>query len=210
MADPNETRRAARRATWQSLRLLALVLVILALAFGTERLRRESLGDAPGGPFTLVDSRGETVRDIDFRGQYMLIHFGDTYSPDGDPARLRAMGAALTALDPARAARVQPLFITLDPERDTPAHLAAYLRPLHPRFKALTGAPEAVAQVAAAYEVTHERVGQGPTALVAHPGRTYLMGPEGGYVTHFGPEATAEALAAALRTHIPPGEPAPS
>ena len=100
-----------------------------------------------GGPFTLVDQTGKTVTDQDFRGRYMLVFFGFTHCPDICPAELQVMSAALDALGP-KADSVVPIFITLDPERDTQAAMAAYVKNFGPRFVGLTGSSEQIAAAA--------------------------------------------------------------
>ena len=91
-----------------------------------------------GGPFTLVDQNGKTVTDRDFRGKYMLIFFGFTHCPDICPAELQVMSAALDALGP-KADDVVPIFVTLDPGRDTPEAVGAYVKNFGKTFVGLTG-----------------------------------------------------------------------
>ena len=104
-----------------------------------------------GGPFTLVDQTGKTVTDQDFRGRYMLVFFGFTHCPDICPAELQVMSAALDELGP-KADEVVPVFITLDPERDTQAAMGAYVKNFGSRFVGLTGSPEQIAAAAKAYQ----------------------------------------------------------
>src|SRR5437870_2948585 len=110
-----------------------------------------------GGPFALVDHTGATRTEQDFRGKLVLVYFGFTYCPDVCPTDLQAMGLAVDKLDGA-ADRVQPLFITVDPERDTVAHLAQYVPMFHPRFIGLTGTPAAIHAAAAAYRAYYAKV----------------------------------------------------
>src|SRR6185369_14158786 len=94
-----------------------------------------------GGPFALVDQNGRTVRDSDFAGRYRLVYFGYSYCPDVCPTDLQSIGQAMRQFeksDPGRAAEVQPIFITVDPERDTPPVLKAYVAAFHPRLIGLT------------------------------------------------------------------------
>ncbi|MGH6946070.1 MAG: SCO family protein [Kiloniellales bacterium] len=156
-----------------------------------------------GGPFTLVDQDGKTVTQADFAGRYMLIYFGYTYCPDVCPTELAAMSQALDILeerDPTAAAQVTPIFITVDPQRDTVAAMADYATHFHPRLRALTGSPQQVAEAARAYRVYYQKT-RDPDAsdyLMDHSSFIYLMGPEGDYVSHFTfgtePEKMAEAL----------------
>src|ERR1700712_936784 len=105
-------------------------------------------GAAIGGPFTLVDQNGRTVSDRDFAGRYRIVYFGSPHCPAVCPTDLATISQALTLFekkDAARAARVQPIFITVDPQRDTPAALKEYLRVFHPRLIGLTGSAAQVA-----------------------------------------------------------------
>jgi protein SCO1/2 len=156
-----------------------------------------------GGPFTLTAHTGERLTDEAFRGDYMLIVFGFTHCADVCPAELQVMTAALDALGP-EAERIQPLFITIDPERDTPAHLAEYMAYFHPRLIGLTGTRAEIAAVAKAYHVWYEKVEEeGSTDyLMDHTSITYLMGPDGVFIRHFSFGTSAEDLAEALRAAV--------
>src|SRR3954470_5482929 len=110
-----------------------------------------------GGPFALTDQNGRPRTDADFRGRLMLVYFGFTYCPDICPTDLQQMGLALDRLG-AAGDMVQPVFITLDPERDTPEHLKEYMPLFHPRFVGLTGDAEAIQAAARAYRVYYKKV----------------------------------------------------
>ncbi len=158
-----------------------------------------------GGPFSLVNQRGERVTDEDLAGRYKLIYFGYTYCPDFCPMSLSSMTKALDLLEPEQAERVTPIFISVDPERDTVAHLKDYAGLFHPRLVALTGTPEETDAAARAYRVYHNKVdaAESPTDyLVDHSVFTYLMGPDGEYLTHFGHDATPEEIAERLRQYL--------
>lgn len=138
-----------------------------------------------GGPFALVDQTGRPRTDADFRGTLLLVYFGFTSCPDVCPTDLAEIGRLLDLLGD-RGASIQPLFITLDPERDTVAHLAAYVPSFHPRLIALTGSAEAVRNIADAYKVYHERVQLGGSDYtVDHSAFIYLMDRSGGYLGFF-------------------------
>lgn len=155
-----------------------------------------------GGPFTLTAHTGNRVAAAEFRGQFMLVAFGFTFCPDVCPAQLQVMTAALDAMGPG-AERIQPLFITIDPERDDVARLAEYMAPFHPRLIGLTGTPEEIAAVAKAYRVWYEKVEeQGSDYLMDHTSITYLMGPDGEFVQHFSFGISAETLAEALEAAV--------
>ena len=151
-----------------------------------------------GGPFTLTAHTGERVSDKAFRGKYMLVAFGFTFCPDVCPAQLQVMSAALDDMGP-EAERIQPLFITIDPERDTAARLADYMANF-PRLIGLTGSSEEIAAVAKAYHVWYEKVEEAGSAdyLMDHTSITYLMDPEGDFVQHFSFGISADAMGEAL------------
>ncbi len=152
-----------------------------------------------GGPFTLTDQHGARVSDSDFRGRFLLVYFGYSFCPDICPTDLAAMSAAIDLLG-SKGEAVQPIFITIDPERDTVERLASYAPLFHPRLLALTGAPEEVRQAAAAYRVYYEKAGDGADYLMNHSGIIYLMDRDGRFVTHFTQDTPAEEIAEAIRT----------
>lgn len=139
-----------------------------------------------GGPFELTDHTGRTVTEKDFRGKHMLIYFGYSYCPDVCPGELQVAAAALDALGD-KAAQVQPIFITVDPERDTVEHLAGYVENFHERLIGLTGTADQIAQAAKAYRVYYAKVDDPDSSeyLMDHSSIFYLMGPEGGFLAHF-------------------------
>lgn len=149
-----------------------------------------------GGPFTLTDDTGKIVTDKDFRGRYMLVFFGYTSCPDICPAGLQLISAALENLG-TKADRIAPIFVSIDPARDTPEKLAGYVKNFNPRFVGLTGTPEQIAAVAKAYKVYFKKV---PNEAVPdeygmdHTSIIYLMDPNGEFVSHFTPTTTVEEL----------------
>jgi protein SCO1 len=153
-----------------------------------------------GGPFSLVGGDGKPVTDRDFRGRYMLIFFGFTHCPDICPAELQVIAQALEQLGD-KAKNVVPIFITLDPERDTPEAMANYVKSFGPNFVGLTGSPEAIAAAAKAYRVAYSKVENKESAgdySVDHSALVYLMDPEGRYVTHFSYGLSADQMAEKL------------
>jgi protein SCO1 len=137
-----------------------------------------------GGPFTLTDQRGNSVSDTDFGGRYRLIYFGYSFCPDVCPVDMNRLMLGLRQferMDANRARTIQPIFITVDPERDTPAALAPFAAQFHPRLLALTGTPAQISAVADAFVIRYSRQeGSRPDAyLIAHQQLAYLMGPEG-------------------------------
>ncbi|MGH6826001.1 SCO family protein [Methyloceanibacter sp.] len=153
-----------------------------------------------GGPFSLVGADGKPVTDRDFRGRYMLIFFGFTHCPDICPAELQVIAQALEQLGD-KAKTVVPIFITLDPERDTPEAMANYVKSFGGNFVGLTGSPEAIAVAAKAYRVAYAKVENKDSATdysVDHSAFVYLMDPEGRYVTHFSYGLSADQMAEKL------------
>lgn len=156
-----------------------------------------------GGAFTLSDQNSQRRSEADLMGRYSLIYFGYTYCPDFCPTSLKTMTAALDLVaqsDGALARRVVPLFITVDPERDTVEALAAYAPHFHESLVALTGTPAQVAAAAAAYRVYYAKVEDAGASdyLVDHSTFIFLMDPAGRYVTHFPPGVAPESIAKAL------------
>lgn len=164
-----------------------------------------SVGQAlVGGPFTLTDQNGKRVTEQDFRGKLMLIYFGFTYCPDVCPTALQVMAAALDKLGP-KGERITPVLISVDPERDTPAQLAQYVKSFHPRLVGLTGSPQEVEAAAKAYRVYFKKVADPKSTAgytMDHSSIVYVMGPDGQYRAHFthatSPDVMAERLARLL------------
>ena len=156
-----------------------------------------------GGPFALIDHNGRPRTDEDFRGKLVLVYFGFTYCPDICPTDLQNIGLALDQLGQ-EAAKVQPLFITVDPERDTAEHLKEYLQSFHPSFIGLTGDTSAIRAAADAFKVYYARVSnsQGDDYTVDHTAFIYLMGADGGYVGFFPPGTSPERIAEMLRKQL--------
>ncbi len=189
-------------------KLLAAVLAVAAVAgLALVVMRPEPpapKGEAAiGGPFTLVNHLGETVTDADFHGRFLLVFFGYTYCPDVCPTTLTTITNALDQLG-ADGDKVTPVFISVDPERDTPEYLREYLAYFHPRLVGLTGTPAQVAAAAAAYRVYYAKAGQGGEEdyIMDHTSVVYLMGPDGKYLAHFAHETTPEDMASGIRRHL--------
>ena len=159
-------------------------------------------GAAIGGPFALTDQHGRTVTDHDFAGRYRIMYFGYTFCPDVCPTDALAIGSALKLLDksdPALAARIVPVFVTVDPARDTPAVLGRFVGAFHPRFVGLTGSPDAIARIAKEYAVYYSKGTQSAGGyLVNHSRTAYLMDPNGKPLallpTEQGPQAVADEI----------------
>jgi protein SCO1/2 len=156
-----------------------------------------------GGPFELTDEKGHRVTDADYRGRWMLVFFGYTNCPDECPLTLQKMATSLQDLGPL-ADRVAPLFITVDPVRDTPERLASYLENFDTRIIGLTGSGDQVAAVAKTYRVYYEpgKTEESGADLVSHSTFLYLMDPSGKLDALFSQDVTPEKLTAALRTRL--------
>jgi protein SCO1/2 len=166
---------------------------------GAPETGRSSSGEAlVGGPFVLVDQEGRLRQDSDFRGNYMLVMFGYTFCPDVCPTTLYNVTLALDTLDEDVSQQIQPIFITVDPARDTVAAMRAYADNFHPRLVALTGSDDEIAAVAKAYRVYYAKADEGEDYLVDHTAFIYLMDSEGRYTRHFSHNTSVEDLAAAL------------
>jgi cytochrome oxidase Cu insertion factor (SCO1/SenC/PrrC family) len=150
----------------------------------TELIEGLLSGRAPvGGPFDLTDQAGHRRTDADFRGKLVVLYFGYTYCPDVCPTELQSISLALDKLG-AAAEAVQPLFITVDPERDTPAQLAEYVSSFHPRLIGLTGSLADIKRTAIAYRtffIKNSATTSGEYS-VDHTGFIYLVGKDGKYV----------------------------
>ena len=160
--------------------------------------------DLVGGPFQLVDQDGRPVDEKILNGKWSAVFFGFTYCPDVCPTTMQALGAAKRQLGP-KGDKLQVVFITVDPERDTPAQLKTYLsNDVFPKGTiGLTGSPEQVAAAAKAYRVYYKKNGEGDGYLVDHSTAAYLMNPKGRYnrVLPFGisPEEIAHQISEAMR-----------
>lgn len=177
----------------------------LVLTRGASGPNVETSGKALiGGPFALIDQTGKTVTDRDFRGKYMLVFFGFTHCPDICPAELQVMAATLEELGD-QAKDVVPIFITLDPERDTQEAMAAYVKNFGQRFVGLTGSPEAIAAAAKAYRISYSKFQEDKTKSdysIDHSALVYLMGKDGEYITHFAYGTPAAKMTETLRRYI--------
>jgi cytochrome oxidase Cu insertion factor (SCO1/SenC/PrrC family) len=185
-------------------RKLAALLAVICLVIGSqpgraaqsaeERAAAQLMDDlmygraTVGGPFTLTDQTGRRRSDAEFRGKLLMVYFGYTYCPDICPADLQQIGLAVERLGEAGAA-VQPLFITIDPTRDTPEVLAQYVPSFHPRLLGLTGTADEIAAVAREYKVVYTKYQppDGGPYLMDHTGFVYIIDPTGKYRGFFPP-----------------------
>lgn len=189
----------------------ALMLVLAAALAGSAILsgrpfrQQTASGTAlVGGAFALTDQNGNRVTDRDFAGRYMLVYFGYSSCPDICPAGLQVIAAALDRLGPLGDA-ITPVFITIDPERDTAAVLRRFAARFHPRLVALTGSVDNIGHAARAFRVSPGHIGGAVTHAdvpAHHSTIFYLMGPEGQYIRHFTYTTDAASLADELARAI--------
>jgi protein SCO1/2 len=186
---------------------LAILVLSTALSLAAcQRAGEEQgpiAGSSVGGPFSLINQDGKRVSDTDFNGRYRLIYFGFANCPDVCPVDLQVVGAALKQLeksDPERAARVQPIFITVDPERDTPPLLKSYVANFHPRLIGLTGSVAEITAAKKEFAAWSEKGEMQPGGgyNVNHQRNIYLMGPAGEPIALIPHDEGVEAAAAEL------------
>ncbi len=157
-----------------------------------------------GGPFSLTDHTGKRVTEKDFLGHPLLIFFGFTNCPDICPSGLQVMSAALDKLGE-KGAKITPIFITLDAQRDTPEKLAGYVKSFHPRLVGLTGSETELAAAAKAYRVYAQKVSDDATPgsyTYDHAAIIYLMSPDGTFVTHIPHTTNVEQVVSILNKSL--------
>ncbi len=173
----------------------------MLLAAGGLYLRLRSQAEAPlGGPFRLVAGDGRVVTDRDFPGQALLIYFGYTNCPDVCPLTLRRMAEAIDQLG-AEGTRVQPLFITVDPTRDTPDVMRRYTAAISPRLIGLTGGDDAIHEVEREFRVTATKQGE----AMDHGALLYLVRPGARGAIPLSPPRSPARLATELRASLASG-----
>jgi protein SCO1/2 len=155
-----------------------------------------------GGPFTLTDQNGRPRSDTEFRGKLMIVYFGYTFCPDVCPTDLMAITQALDALGPA-AEGIQPVFITIDPERDSKV-LADYVSAFHHSLIGLTGSPDEIRTIANAYKAFYVKVPDERTGdySIDHTGVIYLIGRSGEYLGFMPPQTNPDRLTEVLRKYL--------
>ena len=191
--------------------IVACVAVAWALVFLVKDRRATRPAQGPvimltgaadiGGPFRLIDHTGKRVTEADFKGRYMLLFFGYTHCPDVCPAELQTMGRAMDRLA-AKGDKIVPVFISVDPERDSPAILKAYVAAFHPSMVGLTGSAAEIKAAAKAYKVYYRKqpgAKPGDTKiLMDHTSFIYLVGPDGKVVALIRGGTRPEVLAKEL------------
>jgi len=191
-----------------SARILAVLAAFLAGALALFAVvwvalpPEATLSSSVGGPFQLVDQNGRAVSDRDFKGKPFLVFFGFTHCPDICPTTLFEMSEILKRLGP-DADRTAALFISVDPERDTPEKMKEYISSFHPRVFGLTGTPEEITAVEKAYRVYAKKVPlQGGDYTMDHTAVVYLMGKDGHFVAPFNLNKPVEEAANDLRRRL--------
>lgn len=175
---------------------------------------------AIGGPFSLIDHKGKPFTEKDLLGSFSMMYFGFTHCPDICPEELEKVAEAVdiaiqnTGID---SKGLVPVFITVDPERDGPRQVGEYAKEFHPRMIALTGSPEAVKEAAKAYRVYYTKAGLAELSgssksnrkkqkdddyLIDHSIITYLIDPDGKFVTFYGKNYTVDEMAQSLVGHL--------
>lgn len=181
--------------------ILTAISILFAFALVVSAPAAANSAVTIGGPFTLSTADGATVTDQTYRGKWLLVYFGYTFCPNSCPTTLFEVASALKELGPA-AAQVQPLFITVDPQRDTPKVLQQFTQSFDPRIVGLTGTARQIAAAAHEYGAYYERHASGPgdnDYVVDHSTYLYLMDPQGKFVRAFENEISADRIAEVLR-----------
>ena len=196
--------------------VVAISMMTPAYSSGDEDSKLALYGQY-GGPFSLVDHHGKTVTDRDFLGQYVLMFFGYTYCPDVCPTSMQVISDVLDILGE-EGKNIQPVFISVDPDRDTPEALGSFIGNIHPRMIALTGPKEQIVPVADDFGVTYFKVFTPPSIgesgdsdddtdqtanddyLISHSAAAYLMGTDGKFITIFPFGMPPEIIASGIRS----------
>ncbi len=192
--------RLTRRIAFAAIMLLAAAAIATYALMSGPRSPQSSGEALIGGPFTMVNHKGETVTEKTFAGKPMLLFFGYTWCPDVCPTELQVMAEALRQLGD-RGRDIQPILVSVDPARDTPKVLGEYVVNFGEQFAGLTGTPEQVKAMADAYRVFYARVENKDTPdayLMDHSSIIYLMGADGKFLKHFTYSTDAKALAEGL------------
>ncbi len=182
-------------------RLLALLapLAIIACSPEAPPARPPLEGARIGAPFALTNQDGKPITDAAFAGKYRIMYFGYTFCPDVCPVDVQNIGAAMKLLDksdPELAQRIVPIFVTIDPERDTPGVVKQFVSAFHPRMVGLTGSPEQIAKVAKDFAIYYKRGKGTPDGyMMDHSRQAYLMAPDGKPLALLPQEGPPQAIA---------------
>lgn len=189
--------------------LLSIVLVIIAAIIWIKFLNTEKTPTAAensraliGGSFELTDHNGQPVTDKDFSDKYMIVYFGYTYCPDVCPMDLQIMADAYRALSPELQSELNPVFVSVDPERDTVDVMAEYVGFFHQDMIGLTGTVEQINSIKKVYRVYAAKADDSPDYLVDHTAYTYLMDKDGTLLKHFNHGEDPNAMAKTITSLI--------
>ena len=160
-----------------------------------------------GGPFQLTDQDGRSVSDQDLLGNFVLLYFGFTHCPDICPEELKRMAKVIESIDPRLRAKqpVLPVFVSVDPKRDTVDQMRLYVQEFHPKMVGLTGTPDQVAQISKAYRVyaSSSQVNEDDMDyLVDHSIFIYLLAPDGSFIDYFGRDVPVPTIVERLQGHM--------
>ncbi len=197
-------------------RLLVSLAVILIALLGlyvatkpsgpaNDAAQKGDVGVLIGGDFALVNHKGDAVTAADYQGKLLLIYFGFTYCPDVCPTELQKISAALDQLSDDERQRIVPLFITVDPERDTVEQMALYLSNFHPDIIGLTGTVAQVTEAAAMYKIYMQKVADDTSSAeytMDHSNLVYLMDGDNHYLKHFTGRATIADMVKAIKAAL--------
>jgi protein SCO1/2 len=211
-AKPPAARRSPARPSQFAAALLAVLLLAAAVLLGYRALQGSWPWTPPGaagvaqigGPFSLVDGNGQTVTERSYAGKWLLVFFGYTHCPDVCPTTLSDLAQALDQLGP-QADRLQPLFITVDPERDTPQVMHDYVASFGNRIVGLTGSAAQIAAAAKAYRVYYAKHPEGSDYSMDHSAILYLMRPDGSLAGFMTPDIGTPAMAQKLKDLLAAG-----
>ena len=185
--------------------IVAVAVIPGAIDFLSQRPKTWTTGKADiGGSFTMIDHNGREVTDKTFRGDYLLVFFGFTYCPDVCPAALQTVTAAMKRLGP-KTQRLQPIFVSVDPDRDKPAVLKEYLSHFDNKIVGLTGTDAQVADMVKTYRAYAKKAPTGEEAndyTMNHSAFIYFMDDEGSFITHFSPVTSFEKMAERIAKEI--------
>ena len=189
--------------------ILSLILAIIAVGVWTMSMVEEKTPTAAensraliGGPFALTNHLNEPMTDKDFLGKYMIVYFGYTYCPDVCPMDLQIMADAARYLTQEQLDKLNLVFVTVDPDRDTVEIMAEYVSYFHPNLTGLTGTPEQIDAVKKEYRVYAAKADDTDDYLVDHTAYTYFMDPDGALLKHFNHGEDPEQMAAIMASMI--------
>ena len=189
--------------------ILSVFLLLIAVLVWSQFLLKDDVPTAAensraliGGPFTLTNHLNEPVNDTDYQGKYRLMYFGYTYCPDICPMDLQIIADALNLLEPEILDQITPMFISVDPERDTVDVMATYVNYFHDNLIGLTGTVEQIEAIKSEYRVYAEKADNTENYIVDHTSYTYFMDKDGKFLDHFNHAEDPEKMAAAITAFI--------